>query len=215
MMKKVIIVCAGNRAREIRANIYRINAIADEKGEERPYKLLGFINDVPDALKGSGITEPVMGSIVDWYPIDDEFYIMGTADPYGKEKIAKMLIERGCKFTSLISPNAIIPSGIKMGEGCIVEAYRIGYGVELGDFVSVNGSMIMSGARIGSFSTTTGFTVVENAIVGERTLIGSHAVICDGVHVGNDVKINIGSIVIKDVPDGATVFGVPAEETGW
>ena len=176
---------------------------------------MGFINDIPDVLEGTGIREPILGSIMDWRPIGDELYIMGTADPKGKEKLAVMLRKRGCRFTSFIAPNAIVSPDLELGEGCVIEAYRIGYGVILGDFVSVNGSMLMSGARIGDYSTTTGFTVVENAKIGKRVYAGSHAVITDGVTVGDDVRISIGSIITKNVPDSANVFGVPAEITGW
>ena len=214
-MQDVIIVCAGNRGKSIYYNIMWANAKADDKHEERPYNLLGFINDIPDALDGSGIDAPILGSISDWYPKGDELYIMGTADPKAKEKLATMLKERGCRFISFVSPNAVVPPDLKMGEGCVVEAYRIGCGVKLGDFVSVNASMLMSGAKIDDYSTTTGFTVIENAYVGKSVFVGSHAVIADGVSVGNNAKIGIGSIVTKDVPDEATVFGVPAEVTGW
>lgn len=214
-MKNIIIVCAGNRAREIQANIYLANKIAAEKNQDKPYNLLGFINDIPGALDGTGIQEPILGSIVDWYPKGDECYIMGTADPKGKEKLAVMLKGRGCRFISFIAPNAIVSPDLIMGEGCVIEAYRIGYGVKLGDFVSVNGSMLMSGAQIGDYSTTTGFTVVESAKVGKRVYIGSHAVIDQNVVIGDDSRISIGSIVTKNVSDGSNVFGVPAEVAGW
>ncbi len=213
-MKNIIIVCAGNHAREIHAHIYRANRIADEKKEERPYNLLGFINDYPDTLDGTGVKEPILGTIKDWYPKGDEWYIMGTAAPEGKRKLSKLLKERGCRFTSFIAPSAIVPQDLKMGEGCVIQAYRIGCGVQLGDFVSVNGSMLMSGAQIDSFSTTTGFTVVEEARIGKGVYVGSHAVITGGVSVGDDAQVSVGSIVIKDVPAKSTVFGVPGETIG-
>ena len=214
-MKDVIIVCAGNRAKSVYANIVLANRLAEERHEEEPYNVLGFINDIPNTLQGSGIDAPILGTIVDWYPKGDEWYVMGTADPKGKEKLAILLKERGCRFMSFVSPNAVVSPDLEMGEGCIVEAYRIAYGVKLGDFVSVNASMLMSGAHIDDFSTTTGFTVIENASVGKRVFIGSHAVVTDGVRVGDDARISIGSIVTKDIPNGATAFGVPAEVTGW
>ncbi|MBP3819894.1 MAG: hypothetical protein J6H31_16535 [Butyrivibrio sp.] len=214
-MQDIIIVCAGNRARSVYTNLMLANRLAEEKHEECPYNVLGFINDIPNTLKDSGINAPILGTIVDWHPKGNERYIMGTADPKGKEKLAKMLKERGCRFISFISPNAVVSPDLEMGEGCVVEAYRIAYGVKLGDFVSVNASMLMSGARVDDFSTTTGFTVIENASVGKRVYIGSHAVVTEGIHVGDDARIGIGSIVVKDIQNGATVFGVPAEVTGW
>lgn len=214
-MKDIIIVCAGNYAREIHAHIHRANKLADEKHEEHPYNLLGFINDYPDSLDGTGVQEPILGTIKDWYPKGNEWYAMGTGDPSGKVKLSKMLKERGCRFTSFISPNVIVPPDLIMGEGCVIEAYRIGCGVKLGDFVNVNSSMLMSGAQIDSFSTTTGFTLIENAHIGKRVYIGSHAVVKEGVNVGDDARISVGSIVLDDVAPNSTVFGVPAVHTGW
>lgn len=214
-MKDVIIVCAGNRAKSIYANIMLANKLAEVRHDEHPYNVLGFINDIPNTLQDSGIDAPILGTIVDWYPKGNEWYIMGTADPKGKEKLAIMLKKRGCRFSSFISLNAIVPADLEMGEGCVVEAYRIGYGVKLGNFVSINASMLMSGAKVDDFSTTTGFTVIENASIGKRVYVGSHAVVTDGVRVEDDARIGIGSIVNKNVPKGATVFGVPAEVTGW
>lgn len=213
-MKNIIIVCAGNHAREIHAHIYRANKLAEKKHEECPYNLLGFINDFPDTLKGTGVSEPILGTIKEWHPKGDEWYIMGNGTPEAKEKLSKMLKERGCRFTSFIAPSAIITHDLEMGEGCVILAYRVGCAVKLGDFVSVNGSMLMSGAKIDSYSTTTGFTLVENARVGKRVYIGSHAVIAEGVSVGDDARISVGSIVTKDVPASTTVFGVPAEIIG-
>ena len=214
-MKDVIIVCAGNRAKTIHEYINWANKAADENKQERPYNLLGFINDIPDALEGSGIVEPILGTIKDWEPRENEWYIMGTSDPKNKEKLAVMLKDRGCRFMSFVAPNVFIPSDLVMGEGCVVEAYRIGCCVKLGDFVSINSSMIMSGATIDSYSTTTGFTVVEKAYVGKRVFIGSHAVISEGVHIADDARIGIGSIVTEDVEKEAVVFGIPAKKAGW
>ena len=214
-MQDIIIVCAGNRARSIYTNLMLANKLAEEKNEGPLYNVLGFINDIPVALQDSGIKAPILGKIVDWYPKGDEHYIMGTADPTGKEKLAIMLKERGCRFISFISPHAHVSPDLKMGEGCVVEAYRVDSGVELGSFVSINASMLMSGAKVDDYSTTTGFTVIENARVGKRVYVGSHAVIADGVTVGDDARISIGSIVTKDVFSGATAFGVPAEVTVW
>ena len=211
-MKNIVIVCAGAFGREVLAIIEDINRVAKEKGAAPPYNLIGFIDDNPHALDGSGITVPVLGPISDWQPIGDEVYAIGAAFAATKIKLTKMLRERGCRFESLIAPWSVVSPDVKMGEGCFITAYRICPGVTLGDFVNVNGSMLCPGAVIGSYSTTTGFTVVDNAVIGERVFVGSHAVILPGVTVGDDAQVSVGSIVTEDVRPGVTVFGVPAAE---
>jgi maltose O-acetyltransferase len=46
--------------------------------------------------------------------------------------------------------------------------------------------------------------------VGARTLIGLGAVVLPGIVIGSDCIIGAGSVVVRDVPDGATVYGNPA-----
>lgn len=48
-------------------------------------------------------------------------------------------------------------------------------------------------------------------VVGERAMIGAGAIVLPGVHVGADAQVAANSLVVEDVPPGATVAGVPAE----
>ncbi len=211
-MKKIIIVCAGSFGREARSAIREYNRQADQHGTERPYQLLGFIDDNLNALDGTGVDDPILGPIDQWKPIGDEYYVFGTASSAVKEKLSTKLKAVGCRFETLIAPWSQVSEDCEIGEGCFITAHSICAGVKIGNFVNVNGSLLAPGAVIGDFSTVTGFTVVEDATVGKRVFIGSHAVVTPGVHVGDDAQIGVGSIVCEDVRPGATVFGVPAEE---
>ena len=46
--------------------------------------------------------------------------------------------------------------------------------------------------------------------LGENVIVGAHVVVLGGVHIGNNVKIGAGSVVMKDIPDNCTVVGNPA-----
>lgn len=48
--------------------------------------------------------------------------------------------------------------------------------------------------------------------VGENTFIAMNAAIKNRITIGNNCFIGIGSVVIKDVPDEESVFGVPARK---
>jgi acetyltransferase-like isoleucine patch superfamily enzyme len=48
-------------------------------------------------------------------------------------------------------------------------------------------------------------------VVGEGAMIGAEAVILPGVHIGKNARVAANSLVAEDVPEGATVAGVPAE----
>lgn len=46
--------------------------------------------------------------------------------------------------------------------------------------------------------------------IGDNVLIGCDAKVLGDIKIGNNVKIGAGAVVVKDVPDNATVIGVPA-----
>ena len=46
--------------------------------------------------------------------------------------------------------------------------------------------------------------------LGDHVVVGAHVVVLGGVHIGNNVKIGAGSVVLKDIPDNCTVVGNPA-----
>ena len=45
--------------------------------------------------------------------------------------------------------------------------------------------------------------------VGNNVMIGAGAKVLGSVYIGNNCKIGAGSVVLSDVPDNATVVGVP------
>jgi serine O-acetyltransferase len=63
---------------------------------------------------------------------------------------------------------------------------------------------------IGSIMTA-GSKNVGAPVIGNNVVIGVGAKVLGNVKVGNNVKIGANSVVIKDVPDNATVIGIPAK----
>lgn len=132
----------------------------------------------------------------------------------------------------LIGSHATVRESATIGDRCIIGQYVcISYEAELADEVRVqNGTLIADGWKVGrgtfigvnvSTMSDRRRDVVEYefkgsmpSIIGERCLIGSGAVILPGLRIGNDVVIGAGALVIKDVPDGATVLSQPSRIAG-
>jgi len=69
------------------------------------------------------------------------------------------------------------------------------------------------GARVGIMHDVTLGTNMERPgapVIGDDVFIGAGARIIGGVHIGNGARIAANSLVIGDVPAGATAIGVPA-----
>ena len=52
---------------------------------------------------------------------------------------------------------------------------------------------------------------LETTIVGKGASIGSSVTIMCGIKIGEGALVGAGSVVTKDVPSGATVYGNPAK----
>ena len=197
----LIIVCAGGFGREV---YYMAKSIGK-------WNIKGFIDDNPHALDGVNITLPIIGTIKDWEPGNNEVFALGISTPKTKETIVSIMKAKGAKFETLIAPHSRIIETATIGEGCIISG-SIGDCVKIGNFVNIMGSMIGQDSIIDDYSTTTGYTNIASAYIGKRVFVGSHAVVLNNRRVGDDAFVCAGSIVFSNVKPGIKVFGNPAKK---
>lgn len=199
-MKDLIIVCAGGFGREV---YYMAKSIGK-------WNIKGFIDDNLHALDGVNIALPIIGTIKEWVPSENEVFALGVSNPKTKEIIVNKMKSKGARFETLIAPHSRVIETTIIGEGCIISG-SIGDCVKIGDFVNIMGSMIGQDSVIEDYSTTTGYTNIASAHLGKRVFVGSHAVVLHGKKVGDDAFICAGSIVFNNVKAGTKVFGNPAK----
>lgn len=97
-----------------------------------------------------------------------------------------------------------IHPGAAIGRRCFIDhgmAVVIGETTEVGDDVT-----IYQGVTLGGTGKDTG---KRHPTIGDRVIISSGAKVLGPFKVGNDVKIGAGSVVLKEIPDGCTVVGIP------
>jgi UDP-perosamine 4-acetyltransferase len=57
-----------------------------------------------------------------------------------------------------------------------------------------------------------GATLSGAVQVGQLSHIGTGASVRQGIRIGERAVVGVGSVVVRDVPDGAVVRGVPARQ---
>ena len=76
--------------------------------------------------------------------------------------------------------------------------------------VVINGNVRAGRNLVIYHGVTLGAERNRSPVLGDDVYIGAGAKVIGGVRVGSRVRIGANAVVTKDVPDGATVVGVPA-----
>lgn len=205
-MKDLIIVGAGNAAREV------LQIAKDINRDKETWRIKGFIADHGLDIKELTNGEfDVLGTIEEWEPRGNEVFTCAIADPKGREYVVDKLTRKGAIFTQIIHPSVCIHDYSTIGTGVIFYwDVFIGVNVHVGNF-----STLLSGVahdcRIGAFSTVSrGARLTGGVVLGKRCFIGANATIVPGKIIGDDVYVGAGSVVIRNVKVGHKVFGNPA-----
>ena len=204
-MTPFVVFGAGGFAREL------LGWIADcGRAKRERYAIAAWISegdDVGQDLHGIPVIRPD-----DWSGSAPRF-VVAISNPAGKKRIAQAMATRGWQAEIFAHDTAAIGLSAKIGAGTIIcPSCRISTDATIGEHVLVNsGSGIGHDAIVGSYSSLLGTVSVNgNVTVGEGVLLGAGSMIYPGKKVGEGATIGIGSVVLRNVPAGASMFGNPA-----
>lgn len=108
-------------------------------------------------------------------------------------------------FTAIdIHPGAKVGENLFIDHGFVV----IGETAEIGNNVT-----IYQGATLGGTNPTDGVGGKRHPTIGDGVIISLGAAILGPIHVGANSRIGANAVVTKDVPEGATMIGIPARST--
>lgn len=208
-MIDLILVGAGGYAREIYEEIIKTNNRITPT-----YNVLGALDDNLHALDGKQTDLKILGTIKDWKVKGNEKYVLSIASPQIKQKVSKIMHEKGAKFVSLLHFTVMRCSGAEYGEGFIAYPGAVlGPDVKIGDFVTLLGTGLGHDVQIGDFSTISSYCGINGYVrLGKRVFVGGHAVIAPGIKIDDDAFVCTGSVVVTPVRKGMKVFGNPAHK---
>lgn len=206
----IFILGAGGLGREIVAwNTLSIN----------PVLILGFIDDKAEELNsevrvGSHSYEVIsLQTAIEKYKLSK--FIPAISNPNTKFDLVMKLVNEGLVLTSYVHCTSLISPGTVISEGAIIcPQVTISTNVFIGESVLLNvGTRVGHDCKIGNYSSILGGNLINGEVsIGDKCLIGAGAIIRPGKVIADYSVVGIGSVVVRNVKEGTTVFGNPAHQ---
>ena len=169
------------------------------------------MNDFLDSIKSRDPAAKSVLSIVLTYPGVKAVFFHKLAHFFyvaGFDLIARIISQTIRFFTGIeIHPGAKIGKNLFIDHGMGVV---IGETSEIGDNVTIYHAVTLGGSSP-SIDSERQRHEKRHPTIGNDVVIGSGAQIIGPVKVGNGARIAANAVVVKDVPENATMVGIPAK----
>ena len=206
-MNNLIIIGAGGMGRSLYDNAQ------ESVGYGEIFVVKGFIDDNLAALDGYPDYPPVIGTIKDYIPQENDVFV-STIGGASRRACMESVISRGGAFMNLIHSTARIRKNVRLGTGNFIGAYvAISNDTEIGDYNMIQTyTVIGHDSKIGNWNRIdTHVVCVGGIVIEDETVIHTSAVISHNVTVETGAHVGALSFVIRKVRAGTTVTGNPAK----
>lgn len=138
---------------------------------------------------------------------------VAIGDNATRHRLAASAVEAGFGLVNAIHPGSAISPSVRLGTGIAVMAGAvINAETVVSDLAIVNTlAAIDHDCQVGHAAHVAPRTAAAGGVrIGAYSFLGIGSSIVPGIAIGERAMIGAGAVVIADVPDGATMVGVPA-----
>lgn len=204
-MKRLHVIGAGGLGREVLGNALYF--------EGTQWTVVGFLDDRANLLDGVACSHAIVGSVESHAVQPDDLFLVAVGDPAARRRYGELITGRGGVLTNLVHPNSVVSPRVRWGAGAMVGPFcTISPEVRIGDGVCISShAAIGHDAVIGAYSQISSFAFIGGgARLGEGVTLQPNAVVPAGARVDDGATVGAGSVAMRVVKAGSTVFGVPA-----
>lgn len=213
MAEPLVVIGAGGFGRE---TIDVAQAMTDETGAP-VWEVLGVIDDRPTEVNLARLAErgiSHLGGAEEWLASGIRAsFVVGVGTPGVRRRIAEAFEAAGLEPATLVHPSVTFGSRVTIGEGTVICAgVRLTTNIQVGRHVHLNLNVTVGhDTVIGDFVSVNPLASISGDVTLEaEVLIGVAGVVLNLLTIGQGSVVGGSACVVKDVPPGVIVKGIPA-----